>query len=97
MTESKIEVETSISPQKQLYHIDIAIIDLVSHQKVKYYLAEILSRAVRTVLMEKYGDIQRIVDNVILSKETKEFIQKTIHEEIIKIIKESIKEMFEGK
>jgi len=94
MNEPEIKVQTSIDNRSQLYKIDVAIIDLVSSTKVKIYLGELLDKVIKTALMERYSEIQKIVDEVIFSPETRQLVEKSIKDEIEKITQQTIKEMF---
>jgi len=92
--EPEIKVQTSIDNRTQLYKIDIALHDLVSHQRVKQYLGEMLAEVIKTALMEHYGDIQKIVDEVVFSPETRKLVEDSIRNEVAKLANQAIQDMF---
>ena len=94
MNEPEIKVQTSFDNVTQLYKINVAFIDLVSSHRVKQYLGELLDKVTKTALMERYSEIQKIVDEVIFSPETRQLVEKSIKDEIEKITQQTIKEMF---
>lgn len=95
--EPRIEATPSVSKQHQTYHIDVALYNLVSHRKVSEYLAAMLTRVIKTAMMEKYGEIQKIVDEVMLSPETRELVKSAIKNEVERMTAQAVKEMFDGK
>lgn len=95
--EPRITGTGSFDKSTQLYRIDITLRDLLNHSRIRGYLAEMITRVVKTALMEKYGEIQQIVDEVLLSEKTKELVKSAIRIEIEKATAQAVKEMFDGK
>ena len=62
--------------------------------QIKRMTVEVLTKAIKMAIMEKYANIQKIVDEIIFSPELRIEIEKIIRERIHEKVDEHIREMF---
>ena len=62
--------------------------------QIKRMFAELITKAAKTAIMEKYVDIQKIIDEIIFSPEIRKEIEKIIIERVHGEIDQHIKDMF---
>lgn len=91
---AEMNVSSSLNNRDQLYQLNITLRDLVEHKNIKHYLAELLNQVIKTALMEKYGEVQKILGDVINSPETRLLAEEIIRVKINQMAENAIKEMF---
>ncbi len=66
----------------------------MNEQQIKRLLAEAITRACKMAVMEKFGDVQKLVDETIFSPETRKEIERIISERVREEVNQHIKDMF---
>jgi len=76
--------------------LEITISDFQAKTRAQanIYLKELLVKLIKQAVITQYPMLEQIVDETIRSTETKELIQKTIREEISKMVQNQVKEIF---
>lgn len=82
--------------EKGTISIEISKIDIHARteKQATIYLHELIKRALDTVVMQQYENLQRVVDQVIFSQDTKKLIEEMIREKISKELDQQINDMF---
>lgn len=94
--DENVRIDTRSRPFDGVYTIQVAMHNLheLTAKQADRYLKDLIIQAIKTAVREKYSSIQSIVDEVILSDDTRKLIGDTIRAEIAEQTKRSIKEMF---
>lgn len=91
-----LTIDTSFDKQDRTFNISVAIhsLDTLTAKQADTYLKELIAQALKTAVMERYGAIQRLVDEFIHSGDVEEKIQSILLEEFRKRAAEHVKSMF---
>lgn len=66
----------------------------LNDSSMKRMFAELITKAAKTAILEKYSSIQRLVDEIVFSKEMRAEIENLIRESVKKEVEQHIKDMF---
>lgn len=94
--EPVLKIDTNLNKRDQTFNITVTMrsIDSLTEKQASVYLKGLIANALKSAVMEKYGSIQSLVDEVVYSSYTRSELEKIIREEFVKKAAEHVKDMF---
>lgn len=91
-----VTINTSFDRKERLFNISVAMhsLDMLTAKQADTHLKGLIAQALKTAVMEKFGSIQNIVDEVIHSPEMRLEFENILKEEFRKRAAEHVKDMF---
>lgn len=91
-----LTIDTRFNKMDRTFNISVAIhsLDTLTAKQADTYLKGLIAQALKTAVMEKFGSIQSIVDEVIHSDSMRTEFEAILKEEFRKRAAEHVKDMF---